>query len=82
MNEQPCPWPLRCVKDIVGVFDWSSRVEASDIRLLLSTEDTDSTTVQSRVGRRTPPVVRNSDKVVVRGGTCVGVAGGVFGGRQ
>jgi hypothetical protein len=50
-------YPLRGVKDIVGVFDWSACVEAPDIRLLLSTEDTDSSTVQNRVGRRTPPVV-------------------------
>lgn len=53
---------------------------ASGIQLLLSTEDT---TVQSRVGRRTPPLVgiKQAINVVVREGTCVEVAGGVFGER-
>ncbi|SRR6266403_4385931 len=75
-------YPLRYVKD-VGRFDCSSYVEGSDIRLLLSTEDTDSSTVQSRVGRRTLPVVgTNRGNVLVREGTCVGVAGGVLEGRQ
>jgi hypothetical protein len=44
VNEQPSLMvsiTVRCVKDIVGVSDWSLCVEASDIRLLLRTEDTD-----------------------------------------
>ena len=39
MNNHRSWYPLRCVKDIVGVSDWSSCVEASDIQLLLRTED-------------------------------------------
>jgi hypothetical protein len=47
-------YPLRSVKDIVGVSDWSSSVDASDIRLLLSTEDTN----RAKQGwQETPPVV-------------------------